>query len=137
VVKSLLLTNEVSLVRKIEEGLLALRIERPLQQSHSGDLSQRELLYLGCGAHGVAEAALNYFNKSVDELTIEEAAFLPKAPSHYNPSRSSEAAKARRDWVIDRHGRAPTSCRTRISQRGRLAGFTGHSCSLSSESAPR
>src|SRR5262249_3997049 len=62
-------------------------------------------IYLGGGSYGVAAAALNYFNKPLDQLNIEEVAYLaalPKAPNNYNPQRNAEAAKARRDWVIDR-----------------------------------
>ena len=62
-------------------------------------------IYLGSGAYGVVAAALTYFNKSLDELTLGEAAYLaglPKAPNNYNPARFPQAAKARRDWVLDR-----------------------------------
>src|SRR5690606_11468160 len=62
-------------------------------------------IYLGYGSYGVASAALNYFNKSLDELTIGEAAFLaalPKAPNNYDPVRKYDAAIERRDWVLDR-----------------------------------
>ena len=62
-------------------------------------------IYLGSGAYGVVAAALTYFNKSLDELTLGEAAYLaglPKAPNNYNPTRFPQAAKARRDWVLDR-----------------------------------
>jgi penicillin-binding protein 1A len=104
VAKNFLLTSEVSFERKIKEALLALRIERALSKDRILELYLNEI-YLGGGAYGVAAAALNYFNKSLDELTVEEAAFLgalPKAPSNYNPQRFPEAAKARRDWVIGR-----------------------------------
>ncbi len=53
----------------------------------------------------MAAAAQNYFNKGLDELTVAEAAFLaalPKAPNNYNPFRFPEAARIRRDWVLDR-----------------------------------
>jgi penicillin-binding protein 1A len=104
VAKNFLLTSEVSLERKIKEALLALRIEQVLSKDRILELYLNEI-YLGGGAYGVAAAALNYFNKSLDELTVEEAAFLgalPKAPNNYNPQRFPEAAKARRDWVIGR-----------------------------------
>jgi penicillin-binding protein 1A len=103
-VKNLLLTDKVSLARKIKEVLLALRIERELSKDRILEIYLNEV-YLGCGAHGVADASFQYFDKPVDELTLEEAAFvagLPKAPSHYDPARFPEAAKERRDWVIDR-----------------------------------
>ncbi|HZS84536.1 MAG TPA: penicillin-binding protein 1A [Stellaceae bacterium] len=104
VAKNFLLTNEVSLERKIKEALLALRIERTLSKDRILELYLNEI-YLGGGSYGVAAAALNYFNKSLDQLTIEEAAFLgalPKAPNNYNPQRFPREAKARRDWVIGR-----------------------------------
>jgi penicillin-binding protein 1A len=104
VAKNFLLSNEVSLSRKIKEALLAFRIERAFTKDQILELYLNEI-YLGLGSYGVAAAALNYFDKSLDELTIAEAAFLgglPKAPSWYNPKRRPEAAKARRDWVIGR-----------------------------------
>src|SRR6201987_5326407 len=87
VAKNFLLTNEVSLERKVKEALLALRIEQVLSKDRILELYLNEI-YLGGGAYGVAAAALNYFNKSLDELTVAEAAFLaslPKAPNNYNP----------------------------------------------------
>ncbi len=104
VAKNFLLTGEVSLSRKIKEALLAFRIERAFTKDQILELYLNEI-YLGLGSYGVAAAALNYFDKSLDELTIAEAAFLaglPKAPSWYNPARRPAAAKARRDWVIGR-----------------------------------
>src|SRR3984893_9981652 len=99
VAKNFLLTNEVSLERKIKEALLAVRIEQVLSKDRILELYLNEI-YLGSGAYGVAAAAINYFNKSLDELTVEEAAFLaalPKGPNNYNPQRFPDAAKARRD----------------------------------------
>jgi penicillin-binding protein 1A len=104
VAKNFLLTNEVSLERKIKEALVSLRMEQVLSKDRILELYLNEI-YLGGGAYGVAAAALNYFNKSLDELTPQEAAFLaalPKAPNNYNPQRYPEAARDRRDWVLDR-----------------------------------
>jgi len=104
VAKNFLLTNEVSYERKIKEAILALRIERTFSKNRILELYLNEI-YLGFGAYGAAAAALNYFNKSMDELTVGEAAFiaaLPKAPNNYHPIRRPKAAKARRDWVISR-----------------------------------
>ena len=104
VAKNMLLTNEISIERKIKEVLLATRIEAALPKDRILELYLNEI-YLGAGAYGVAAAALTYFDKSLDELTLGEAAFLaglPKAPNHYNPARVPQAAQARRDWVIDR-----------------------------------
>jgi len=104
VAKNMLLTNEISIQRKIKEVLLATRIEAALPKDRILELYLNEI-YLGAGAYGVAAAALTYFDKSLDELTLGEAAFLaglPKAPNHYNPKRDPQIARARRDWVIDR-----------------------------------
>ncbi|MCH7693606.1 MAG: penicillin-binding protein 1A [Proteobacteria bacterium] len=104
VAKNFLLSNEVSWDRKIKEAILAFRIERAFSKDRILELYLNQI-YLGFGSYGVAAAALNYFNKSLDELSIAEAAFLaalPKAPNNYNPLLYPEAAKARRDWVIGR-----------------------------------
>jgi penicillin-binding protein 1A len=104
VAKNFLLTNEVSIARKVKEALLAFRIERAFSKDEILELYLNEI-YLGVGSYGVAAAALNYFNKSLDELTTAEAAFiagLPKAPSRYHPVRAAAEAKGRRDWVIGR-----------------------------------
>src|SRR6516164_8942361 len=104
VAKNMLLTSEISVERKIKEILLATRIEAALPKDRTLELYLNEI-YLGAGAYGVTAAALTYFDKSLDELTLGEAAFLaglPKAPNHYNPKRVPQAAQARRDWVIDR-----------------------------------
>src|SRR5439155_16193868 len=104
VAKNMLLTNEISIERKIKEVLLATRIEAALPKNRILELYLNEI-YLGSGAYGVAAAAQTYFDKSLDELTLGEAAFLaglPKAPNRYNPARSPQAAQSRRDWVVDR-----------------------------------
>ena len=104
VAKNFLLTNEVSWKRKVQEAILAFRIERALSKDRILELYLNEI-YLGFGSYGVAAAALNYFDKSLDDLTLGEAAFLaalPKAPNNYNPIKKPKAAKARRDWVIGR-----------------------------------
>lgn len=104
VAKNMLLTNEVSIERKVKEAILALRIEEALPKRRILELYLNEI-YLGFGAYGVASAALNYFDKSLDELTLAEAAFLavlPKAPNNYNPGRFPERARERRDWVLGR-----------------------------------
>ncbi len=104
VAKNLLLTNEISVKRKIKEILLASRIEVALPKDRILELYLNEI-YLGSGAYGVTAAALTYFNKSLAELTLGEAAFLaglPKAPNRYNPRRHPQAAKVRRNWVLDR-----------------------------------
>src|SRR5688500_3516270 len=103
VAKNLLLTNEVPFTRKIKEALLALKIERTYSKDKILELYLNEI-YLGLGAYGVAAASLLYFDKSVHELTIPEAAYLaalPKAPSLLHPFRARERAIERRDYVID------------------------------------
>lgn len=104
VAKNFLLTNEVSIARKVKEAILALRIERALNKDRILELYLNEI-YLGYRSYGVAAAALNYFDKSLDDLTIAEIAYLaalPKGPNNYHPVRRKEAAIARRNWVIDR-----------------------------------
>ena len=99
VVKNFLLTNEKSIERKIKEAILATRISRVYSKDKILELYLNEI-YLGEGAYGVAAAAQKYFNKSLDALTIEEAALLaaqPKGPSLYDPKRNYKAAKERRD----------------------------------------
>ena len=102
VAKNFLLTNEVSLNRKIKEAILAFRIERALSKDRILELYLNQI-YLGSGAYGVAAASLEYFDKSIKELDYEEAALLaalPKAPSKYNPYRNLELAKFRRNLVL-------------------------------------
>ena len=102
VAKNFLLTNEVSLNRKIKEAILAFRIERALTKERILELYLNQI-YLGSGAYGVAAASLEYFDKSIKELDYNEAALLaalPKAPSRYNPYRDVELAKFRRNLVL-------------------------------------
>ncbi len=102
VAKNFLLTNEVSFNRKIKEAILAFRIERALTKERILELYLNQI-YLGSGAYGVAAASLEYFDKSIKELSYEEAALLaalPKAPSKYNPYRNKELAKFRRNLVL-------------------------------------
>src|ERR1700674_2580936 len=104
VAKNFLLSNEVSFERKIKEALLALRIERTYSKEKILELYLNEI-YLGFGAYGVAAASLLYFDKSVHELTVAEAAYLaalPKAPSSLHPFRQRERAIERRNYVIER-----------------------------------
>ena len=103
VAKNFLLTNEVSFTRKIKEALLALKIERTYSKDKILELYLNEI-YLGFSAYGIAAASLMYFDKSVHELTIPEAAYLaalPKAPSSLHPFRARERAIERRNYVID------------------------------------
>jgi penicillin-binding protein 1A len=104
VAKNFLLTNEVSVTRKIKEAILATRLEKALTKDRILELYLNEI-FLGQRSYGVAAAALNYFNKALGDLTVAEAAYLaslPKAPNNYHPVRNHDAAMTRRNWVIDR-----------------------------------
>ena len=104
VAKNFLLSNEVTFERKIKEALLALRIERTLSKDKILELYLNEI-FLGFRSYGIVTAAQNYFNKSINELTLSEIAFLaglPKAPNNYNPITNINAAKARRNYVLKR-----------------------------------
>ena len=102
VAKNFLLTNEVSLDRKLKEAILAFRIERALSKERILELYLNQI-YLGEGAYGIASASLRYFDKPISRLNYSEAsllAALPKAPSKYNPYKNIELAKFRRNLVI-------------------------------------
>jgi penicillin-binding protein 1A len=104
VAKNFLLTNERSYERKIREALIAMRIEASFTKDKILELYLNEI-YMGLGNYGVAATALNYFGKSVHELTLAEVAYmaaLPKAPNNYHPIEKRDAAITRRNWVIER-----------------------------------
>ena len=103
VAKNFLLTNEVSMKRKIKEAILAFRIERAYTKERILELYLNQI-YLGQGTYGIAAASLEYFDKSIKELNYAEAALLaalPKAPSKYNPYKYPDIAKFRRDLVLE------------------------------------
>lgn len=103
VAKNFLLSNERSLKRKVKEAILSFRIEQAYSKDRILELYLNEIFF-GLGAYGVAGAALTYYDKSVNELTVAEAAYLaalPKGPSNYHPFRQTERALERRNWVID------------------------------------
>ena len=102
VAKNFLLSNEVSLDRKIKEAILAFRIERALTKERILELYLNQI-YLGEGSYGIASASLRYFDKPIGELNYSESALLaalPKAPSKYNPYKNKELATYRRNLVI-------------------------------------
>ena len=104
VAQNFLLTKDMSIERKVREAILSFRMERAFSKDEILELYLNEI-YLGFGAYGVASAALNYFGKPLDQLTVDEAAFLaalPKAPNNYNPLRNNAAAVARRNYVLGR-----------------------------------
>ena len=103
-IKNLLNDNERTIGRKIKEIMLAIRLERVLSKEKILELYLNEI-YLGRGAFGVVAASEKYFEKTLNELDIEEMALLaalPKAPSNYDPQENYEAVKERRDWVLER-----------------------------------
>ncbi len=104
VAKNFLLGNKVSFDRKIKEAILSMRMEKTFSKDKILELYLNQI-YLGGGSYGVAAAAMDYFDKSLSDLTIAETAYLaalPKAPNNYNPVKDRDAAIARRNWVIDR-----------------------------------
>ena len=102
VAKNFLLNSEVSLKRKIKEAILAFRIERAYSKERIMELYLNQI-YLGEGTYGIAAASLEYFDKAVNDLNYVESALLaalPRAPSKYNPYKSPERAKKRRNIVL-------------------------------------
>ncbi len=102
VAKNFLLSSDRTIERKVKEAILAIRIERAYSKDRILELYLNEI-YLGMGAYGIAAASMSYFNKELQDLTIEEAAYLaalPKAPNNYHPFRQTKAAVARRNWII-------------------------------------
>ncbi|MFN4141318.1 penicillin-binding protein 1A [Aestuariivirga sp.] len=102
VAKNFLLTNERSLERKLKEALLVQRIEQAFSKEQILELYLNEI-FLGLNSYGVAAASLNYFGKSLDQLSLEEMAYLaalPKGPNNYHPFRQKERAIERRNWVL-------------------------------------
>ena len=103
VAKNFLLTNEISIDRKIKEAILAFRIERSLSKKRILELYLNQI-YLGEGSYGIASASLKYFDKPISDLDYAEAsllAALPKAPSRYNPYKNLELAQYRRNLVLN------------------------------------
>ncbi|WP_309084531.1 penicillin-binding protein 1A [Chelativorans sp.] len=103
VAKNFLLTSDQTIARKIKEMILAFRIEQAYSKDRILELYLNEIFF-GLGAYGIAGAALTYYDKAVEDLTVAEVAYLaalPKGPSNYHPFRNTERAIERRDWVID------------------------------------
>ncbi|MBW8309490.1 MAG: PBP1A family penicillin-binding protein [Candidatus Paracaedibacteraceae bacterium] len=104
VAKNFLVGNERSFDRKIKEAIVALRLEFSLAKDRIFELYLNQI-YLGAGTYGIASAALTYFDKELDDLTIDEVAFLaalPKAPTTLTKKEDISKVQARRNWVIDR-----------------------------------
>ncbi|MBX3570768.1 MAG: penicillin-binding protein 1A [Mesorhizobium sp.] len=103
VAKNFLLDSTQSYDRKIREMILSFRIEQAYSKDRIFELYLNEIFF-GLNAYGIAGAALTYYDKSVNELTVAEAAYLaalPKGPSNYHPFRHTDRAIERRNWVID------------------------------------
>lgn len=104
VARTMLLTRKKELTRKIREMVLAHRMEQQLTKNEILGLYLSEI-YLGHGAFGIGAAAQNYFHKTVDQLTIAEAAILaglPQRPNEWNPFRNPYLAKRRQQYVLHR-----------------------------------
>jgi len=104
VAKNFLIGNERSFERKAKEAIMSLRLESALSKERILELYLNQI-YLGMGAYGIVAAAASYFNKTLDQLSLAEIAFLaamPKAPSFYPNQKDLSRAIARRNWVIDR-----------------------------------
>lgn len=104
VAKNFFFTSEVSYERKLKEAIVAYRMNKTLGKDQILELYLNQI-YLGGGAYGVGAAALHYFDKSLEELNISEAAYLaalPKAPNKYHPVKHYDRALNRRNWVIGR-----------------------------------
>ena len=105
-VKNLYLDSQKTIVRKMKEIIIAIKLERILDKEKILEMYLNEI-YFGRGAYGIVAASEKYFNKRLLDLTIEEYAFLaalPKAPSRYDPEDNYGTIKERRDWVLDRMG---------------------------------
>ena len=101
--KNLFLSKEQTLKRKINEWLIALQIERYYTKNQIMEMYVNHI-FLGANAYGVEAGAETFFGKQAKDLTLEEAALLagiPKAPGQYSPTVNIQAAKERRDLVLD------------------------------------
>ena len=104
VAKNFLVGSERTLTRKVREALIALKLEATFSKDYILELYLNQI-YLGRGVYGVAAAALAYFGKRLDELTIDEMAFLaalPKKPGRLDPVKNHDEALTRRNWVLGR-----------------------------------
>jgi penicillin-binding protein 1A len=102
--KTIFLSREKTLPRKIKEAILAIRLELVFSKDEILEMYLNQIYY-GHGTYGVEAAARTYFGKSVKDLTIAECAMiasLPKAPNNYSPYRNPKKARKRRNHVIRR-----------------------------------
>lgn len=101
-VKNVFLTHEKTFVRKLKEVAIALQIEQKYTKQQILEMYMNHI-YFGHGAYGIQSAAKMYFNKNVEDLTVEEGAMLAgllKAPSGYSPFLHPKKSKERRDLVL-------------------------------------
>ena len=104
VAKNYFLSRDRTFIRKFNEILLALQIERELDKNRILELYLNKI-YLGNRAYGIAAAAQVYYNKPVSELSLAQMAMLaglPKAPSAFNPLANPDRAMIRRNWILGR-----------------------------------
>lgn len=102
VMKNFLLSNERSIERKVQEIVLAYRVEQALSKDDILELYMNEI-FLGANSYGVASAALTYFNKSLEDLELHEMAYLaglPQSPSKLHPVNNKAKALDRRNYVL-------------------------------------
>ena len=102
--RTVFLSQDRTIIRKLKEAALALKLERQLSKQQILE-QYLNFVYLGSGAYGVADAAWNYFSKTPDQLTLPEAALiagLPPAPSVYSPLVNPELARQQRSIVLER-----------------------------------
>ena len=102
--KTLFLTRERSLARKIKEAILSIRMELIFTKDEILEMYLNQIYY-GHGSYGVEAAARTYFGKSVQNLSLDEVAIiagLPKSPNNYSPYRNPKRARSRRNHVIRR-----------------------------------
>jgi penicillin-binding protein 1A len=102
VAKNFLLNNEQTIERKLREAIIVQRIEAAFSKDQILELYLNEI-FLGLNSYGIAAASLNYFGKSLNELSLDEMAYLaalPKGPNNYHPFKHKERAVERRNWVL-------------------------------------
>ncbi len=102
--RSLFLSRERSLERKLKEAILARRLEKLYTKDDILEFYLNQI-YFGHGAYGIQSAANTYFGRDIEDITLHEAAFLsglPKAPADYSPYHNPEKAKQRQEVVLKR-----------------------------------
>jgi len=106
--RTVFLSQDRTITRKLKEAALAMKLERQLSKQQILE-QYLNYVYLGSGAYGVADAAWIYFSKTPEQLTVPESAMiagLPPAPSIYSPLVNPDLAKERRSIVLDRMAQA-------------------------------